>query len=164
MAKDDCAGLLEYVSKVSNFSHTYGKYHKWLKENGKCFTVKKGYKPSKRIQKKLETFEAEVKGCYGNSLRAALYDYDKELQYYEGYFIDEKVPIPIEHAWTVDKKTGQVVDSTVLGAWTKIEDKEPGEINYFGLPIPNEYVMKESLRDSCYTPRLGQYWSEEVKK
>jgi hypothetical protein len=159
MASNGCAELLEYIGKAATFSiPVYGGYHKWLKKRGKCFTMEKGYRPSKRIKKTLDSFEPEIKGCYGNSMRAALYDYNKDLQYYEGYYISKEVPIPIEHAWTVDKKTGRVVDPTVL-AWEK-----HGEISYFGTAIPNEYIMVKTMKDECYMPRIGQYWNEEVRK
>lgn len=160
----NCDELLTYISKAAKFTiPVYGGYHKWLKKNGKCFTMKKGYRPTSRVQKVLDSFEAENKGCYGNSMRAALYDFDKDLQYYEGYYISKEVPIPIEHAWTVDKKTGKVVDATVLGPW-KEAGREHGDITYFGTPIPNKYIMTESLRDECYMPRIGQYWSEKVEE
>ena len=163
MTKTKCGGLLEYVNMSAKVTQPYGSYHQWLKKNGKCFTLKRGHKYSKRIKDKLESVEAHPSGCYGNSIRATIHDYDKELQYYEGYYISEGVPIPLEHAWTVDRNTGKVVDATIIGVWDKKkEHKNYGEVNYFGVPIPNEYVMAQSLKDSCYTARLGQYWKEKV--
>ena len=61
----------------------------------------------------------EAKNCFGNAANLAiatdLYGSDNErgrFQYFEGYGMTPGLGLTVEHAWCIDRRTGQVVDNT----------------------------------------------------
>src|SRR5437899_3325324 len=71
-----------------------------------------------------------MKQCYTNSLKLALRN--KAYTYVEGYAVYPKVPVPLEHAWCIDKEE-RVVDRT----WHYEEGTE-----YFGVPFTADQVKR----------------------
>lgn len=74
--------------------------------------------------------------CFMNA--AHLAD-DPDYTYVEGFAIPDGVPIPMHHAWCVDKD-GNVVDNT----W-----KKPGKA-YFGIPFTNGYLWSSLAKTQTY--------------
>jgi hypothetical protein len=68
--------------------------------------------------------------CFGNSMPYAITR--KDVFYAEGYAMEPKVPIPIQHAWLVDR-TGAVIDAT----W---DDNK--EHVYFGIAFKHSLVSE----------------------
>ncbi len=77
--------------------------------------------------------------CYYNSWKSARSN--DNLEYCEGLAWKNDLPIALEHAWILDKRTGNVIDRT----WRDVEDA-----CYVGFVIPKEDVA-ESLRRSPHT-------------
>ena len=104
-----------------------------------------------------ETRPADVKlgakkECFSNAARLALER--SNLTYVEGYaMINDRLPLPIAHAWCVDKK-GRVVDNT----WEK-----PG-LAYFGVPFKKSYLAKKLSETGVYGILSGSVGSSDFLK
>lgn len=104
-----------------------------------------------------ETRPADVKlgakkECFSNAARLALER--SNLTYVEGYaMINDGLPLPIAHAWCVDKK-GRVVDNT----WEK-----PG-VAYFGVPFKTSYLAKKLSETGVYGILSGSVGSSDFLK
>jgi len=108
-----------------------------------------------------DEFEAmEPKQCFGNAFNLVLAN--RDLTYVEGYGISNSVPIPIQHAWAVDK-SGNVVDPT----WAN-----PEERSYFGIPFKFDFVRDTVIEKETYGviddwargwPLLTELWKEPEK-
>lgn len=75
--------------------------------------------------------------CYRNAALLALENDD--FTYVEGVALPDFAPIPIEHAWVVDKK-GRVIDNT----W-----KTPGS-EYIGIPISQSELSRMLVETEVY--------------
>lgn len=104
-----------------------------------------------------ETRPADVKlgakkECFSNAARLALER--SNLTYVEGYaMINDRLPLPIAHAWCVDKK-GRVVDNT----W-----ENPG-VAYFGVPFKTSYLAKKLSETGVYGILSGSVGSSDFLK
>jgi predicted ABC-type ATPase len=78
------------------------------------------------------------KECFKNAFQLASNSPDK-YTYVEGYASPAGVPIPIHHAWVVDKD-GKVIDNT----WRK-----PGEA-YIGVAFSNKYMLNNAFETGTY--------------
>lgn len=79
-----------------------------------------------------------------------------EYSYCEGYAISEKLPIPLMHAWCVDKK-GNVVDPT----WHENTATIP--TGYFGIVLNGDFVL-ETLGITRHYGILDHLFFPEVRK
>lgn len=70
------------------------------------------------------------RACFSNSISYAITRED--VFYAEGYAIDPEIPIPIQHAWLVDRE-GAVIDTTWDNAREHI---------YFGIAFTRSFVSK----------------------
>ena len=104
-----------------------------------------------------ETRPADVelgakKECFSNAARLALER--SNLTYVEGYaMINDRLPLPIAHAWCVDKK-GRVVYNT----W-----ENPG-VAYFGVPFKTSYLAKKLSETGVYGILSGSVGSSDFLK
>jgi len=124
----------DFVSKVSELIHTmknarpewkYVSTEDFIHQNGKKFDyVMPGVKKGKMGQ------------CYKNAYH--LMDITPGLTYVEGYAVSGDLPLPLMHAWCVDKN-GVVYDST----W------DNGK-SYLGVQFKREFVTKTILRRKVY--------------
>lgn len=134
------------------------RFQRWFLDNAKTF---------KRVDKELsnkfsEKIQAQIKNCYYNSWRVANTDFT--LDYYEGFVIDNELPIPIEHSWLVDKR-GFVIDPTLIISGERFRKQmkkygggEKDGVNrigteYFGVKFTNEQINKFAIE----TKRTGSY-------
>ena len=87
--------------------------------------------------------KGKAKQCFNNAHDLAL---KRGLTYVEGYAMRI---IPIEHAWCVDPKTGEVIDNT----WS-----DPETASYFGVPFKTDFVTDTVVHQGYYgilgNPRL----------
>lgn len=79
----------------------------------------------------------EEKLCYQNAFDLALCN--SKYTYCEGFAVPRCVPMPIAHAWVVDKD-GNVIDNT----W------KDGGVEYFGVPFKTNDVQKTILSKNSY--------------
>lgn len=73
----------------------------------------------------------KLRDCFANAGRLALRNH--RFIYCEGFAVrggDNKLPIPLEHAWVLDRETGRFVDVT----W-----RDEGGA-YFGIPFKTEFL------------------------
>lgn len=116
-----------YLSSVHNMGVSRAKESVVL-IHGKQYTPQK--LPSKYKM-------AQAKKCFQNAFELA--NSNPELTYVEGFAVPDFVPIPIHHAWTVDKQ-GKVVDNT----W-----KTPGA-EYMGVPFELPFIYKVQTETEQY--------------
>lgn len=104
----------------------------------------------------LEAFEntaktPQIKQCFYNSQSLAL---DGGLGYAEGYVLNARLPVPIEHGWNT-LPSGKVVDVTLREFWAKntckpkklLERARENQANaYLGIQFPAEEIQKSWLR------------------
>lgn len=138
--------------------NTHYKFQKWFLDKAQVFN-RVDKQQSEFLSKKIQ---AEIKNCYYNSWRVANTDFS--LNYYEGFVIDEELPIPIEHSWLVDSR-GFVIDPTLIisGDRFKKQMKKYGGgekdgsnrlgSEYFGVKFTNEQVNKFAIE----TKKTGSY-------
>lgn len=92
------------------------------------------------------------KECFANAAKLALER--SNLTYVEGYaMVNDRLPLPIAHAWCVDKK-GRVVDNT----W-----ENPG-VAYFGVPFKTSYLAKKLSETGVYGILSGSVGSSDFLK
>lgn len=139
--------LLDYLNGILRLHYpVYGEkdtpgwgFYNWILKTGKLFTEKED------AEKYHQEFKKVFKGCYFNAQVMALDN--KELTYYEGWRITEKVGIPMEHAFNIVE--GKVVDIT----WAD-------GIEYFGIEVPIMFVTGEFIKRRTAHPVLFQLWEE----
>lgn len=143
--------------KKNGTKNFHYKFQKWFLDNAKSFT-KVDRKQSELLSKKVL---AQVKNCYYNSWRGANSDFS--LDYYEGFVIDKKIGIPLEHSWLVNKK-GFVIDPTLIisGDMFNKQMKKYGDTfkdrnrigsEYFGIKFTNGQINKYAIKTEmtgCY--------------
>ncbi len=118
--------LLEYISELEQMTSRSqaGKFHKWLKCEGKLFTnisnnhIIKNVKPI-------------IKRCYDNCSKAVIRN--NNFLYYEGYVFTD-LGIPVEHAFLINENN-QVVDPTLNILGVK-------GLEYYGINIPKYDLVK----------------------
>ncbi len=79
----------------------------------------------------------KAKECFMNAYHLATSG--KGMTYVEGYATPEGVPLPIHHAWVVDRG-GRVVDNT----W-----KEPGT-SYFGVHLSEKFLLERAVKTRVF--------------
>jgi len=113
---------LEIETSIFNTGHNnfaYRSIGEFILKNGICYS---------QISKKKYP-KGATKQCFRNAYKLA--ERDDGLTYVEGYALTSNIPIPLMHAWVVDKD-GAVIDNT----W------RPVGVEYFGVPFDIQYVNK----------------------
>lgn len=124
------------------------QYLRWFMETGKYYEdIATEYPYTyKRVN---------MKDCFANSQYHA---FNHNLAYIEGYYVCNKVPLPLEHAFNIDGG-GQVIDVTNLKF-------NLGACEYFGVEIPKdvleEYIFDDSISD--FIPPLQYYYYDHILK
>ena len=109
----------------------YGGPQDYVRSEGNEFEV-----PPEPPQIKLMT----PRECYANATHMMLRN-SRKYDYVEGFYASNHLPMPIEHAWLVEKNTGHVVDPTL--GWQPTA-------RYMGVAYPKEFVMKKMLKNKYY--------------
>lgn len=115
------------------------------------------FKPDTDSSKSIRSYKSllpsiQIKSCFRNSLLASLMFPD--LDYYEGWYITENIPIPFEHAFNI--KDGSVID------FTSHKFKIP-VVEYYGVVIPKE-ILEEYVNTEQYLTPLQYYFQQISKK
>jgi len=120
----------EFLSAQDAISKT--SFASFLLDNG-CF-----YRPSPLEP---DVIPGEPRECYKNATTLAV-EYPDRYIYCEGYAVCEGIPIPIEHAWVVDRtRKNVVVDNT----WTDNKG-----VAYFGVEIELEKLVERLAEQGLY--------------
>lgn len=124
--------LLKYISELENMTSRSqaGKFHKWLKCEGKLFT-------NISNNHNVKNLEPIIKRCYDNCSKAVIRN--TNYLYYEGYVFTD-LGIPIEHAFLINKENNKVVDPTLSILGVK-------GLEYYGINIPKYDLVKLLLNN-----------------
>ena len=143
--------LYDTVKQMADIFSTMNKREGYKYSSSEDLVLKQGkfFTPEKRP----ENIElGPKKECFANASKLALERSD--LTYVEGYaMINDRLPLPIAHAWCVDKK-GRVIDNT----WEK-----PG-VSYFGVPFKTNYLAKKLSETSVYGILSGSVGTSDFLK
>ena len=143
--------LHDTVKQMADIYSTMNKREGYKYSSSEDLVLKQGkfFTPEKRP----ENIElGSKKECFANASRLALERSD--LTYVEGYaMINDRLPLPIAHAWCVDKK-GRVIDNT----WEK-----PG-VSYFGVPFKTSYLAKKLSETGVYGILSGSVGTSDFLK
>lgn len=95
----------------------------------------------------------ERKMCYMNAYNFVLDN--SEYDYVEGYMLLEGIPLLIEHAWVVNKKTGQPVEVTTPNK----------AVGYFGVRYSRKEMIRWVLKTGYYGIHfVGELYNAEILK
>lgn len=143
--------LYDTVNQMADIYSTMNKREGYKYSSSEDLVLKQGkfFTPEKRP----ENIElGSKKECFANASKLALERSD--LTYVEGYaMINDRLPLPIAHAWCVDKK-GRVIDNT----WEK-----PG-VSYFGVPFKTSYLAKKLSETGVYGILSGSVGTSDFLK
>lgn len=143
--------LHDTVKQMADIFSTMNKREGYKYSSSEDLVLKQGkfFTPEKRP----ENIElGSKKECFANASKLALERSD--LTYVEGYaMINDRLPLPIAHAWCVDKK-GRVIDNT----WEK-----PG-VSYFGVPFKTSYLAKKLSEAGVYGILSGSVGTSDFLK
>lgn len=143
--------LHDTVKQMADIFATMNKREGYKYSSSEDLVLKQGkfFTPEKRP----ENIElGSKKECFANASKLALERSD--LTYVEGYaMINDRLPLPIAHAWCVDKK-GRVIDNT----WEK-----PG-VSYFGVPFKTSYLAKKLSETGVYGILSGSVGTSDFLK
>ena len=143
--------LFESVKQMADIFSTMNKREGYKYSSSEDLVLKQGkfFTPEKRPDG-IEL--GPKKECFANAAKLALER--SNLTYVEGYaMVNDRLPLPIAHAWCVDKK-GRVVDNT----WEK-----PG-VAYFGVPFKTSYLAKKLSETGVYGILSGSVGSSDFLK
>jgi hypothetical protein len=99
-----------------------------------------------RVSRQRPPAMGKIKECFMNAQRLAIFD-PQHYRYAEGWAIDDGLPIPILHAWCVNR-LGLVVDPTWHG--------RPGR-HYYGAVIDIDYVLERQLATGVFHAMIDDW-------
>jgi hypothetical protein len=94
--------------------------------------------------------------CFMNAQKFCISNLD--AKYYEGYWASGC--FPVWHGWVV--LDGQVIDFTAEACDRYCKRNgmgrpDPAELDYFGVHIPTEFILKRIVADPVWSDRLSEY-------
>lgn len=126
------------------------EFYRWALKNGQSFTGDDRDRQKEREVIDAHQMRIHIKECFYNAQILAVQQ--KDLQYYEGWYVTE-LSIPFEHGFLVHDK--RVIDLTAN--MKNIAVKE-----YFGIPISTNFVRDFILKHEIAASLLGVYWGENI--
>ena len=130
--------LLQYMRSVTLVRTSIPGGDKYKYKGMEDFVLKNGkFYPISKRKVKL----GRIKECFSNAAKLAIDD--SSLIYCEGYFLSKKLPIPIYHAWVIDRE-GKVIDNTIR------VQKDEGTRLYYGVEFSTEYLCATVLSKGTY--------------
>jgi hypothetical protein len=145
---------VELMMRRGKHEHA-SKFYEWVLMEGRKFDKKDMGELTAEEKHLVDSIKPRVrpKQCYYvNQLLATS---DKRVKYWEGWVIDKRVLIPLEHSWVTIN--GKVVDLVC----EKIKS-EP--VEYFGVQVPTSFVAKNMLRTGVAQDVLSRFYFSEVEK
>lgn len=90
-------------------------------------------KPKYEVKPQDNGFFSEIKGCFANSARYLMTHHrESEIVYYEGFYWDDFIPLPLPHAWL--EIDGKLFDPT-------LREKQEKRI-YYGVKIKTQELLR----------------------
>lgn len=126
------------------------EFYRWVLKSGQSFTGNDRDRQKEREVIDSHHMRIHVKECFYNAQLLAVQQ--KDLHYYEGWYVADVI-LPFEHGFLVHD--GRVID--VTANMKNISVKE-----YFGIPIPTNYIQDFILKHKIATSLLGIYWGKNV--
>lgn len=141
---------------VNNFVALGVDSYRWLAENGIGFDSRLDSRTDEVLSAWRKRAKPRRRQCYKNSQLLACSK--PEYTYWEGFWCDEGVGIPIAHAWNV--RDNQVVDLTADTLLAEMVIEEPRHTWYFGVPIATDWLESALFRDRVHCDFLTHwiYW------
>lgn len=137
--KNNLELLLEKIKEQANLSDKIYRNRDDLRyKSPHSLVLKLGRPFTKRIK---PPFEGQIKACYKNCFNA-LSQY-LNLEYCEGFAIDNQLPIAVYHAWLVNE-AGEVIDPT----W--VDEKSKTSV-YYGIIFNRDYVIEMYEKNKTYS-------------
>lgn len=142
----DQVGIIDYLSQMIQItSARQRRFYSAIYHNGKHYgPAVEGYN--------YEDYETTIKACFSNSLGAWMENND--FQYVEGFYITKGIPLTLEHAWNVSKKSGNVYD------FTSVPNNIP-VLERFGVKISDEDLFTFLSSDHVGTITPLQFIARE---
>lgn len=142
------AGMtVEHLKLINSIDARNTDYYSWLAAQGLVFENIE-YLP------KYYMLRVKQKQCFANSAIIAL---STGFDYYEGYYVNEELPIPLPHAFNVDPATGAAFDATVQKFGFNI-------VEWFGVKVPREALLDWLDAEEPYATPLEYYYKKYIKK
>jgi hypothetical protein len=147
---------LTYRELHSRASSSHVEYYDFVLNNCIAFEkaeLAKNFQVTKNFSKR---FRPKPKECFKNAQLLAIYNDD--IQYYEGFAYREI--IPFEHAWVVvgDKVVDVTLEASNRKAKREKIELPEGNVVYFGMHIPTEYLRKYLIKTEIHNSVLYDYF------
>jgi hypothetical protein len=133
-----------YLNKLYEMTNQH--MYKWILQKGRAFGQLAKQAELREIIKEYR-YSTQSRQCYYNSQMMAISS-NGEIDYYEGYYLTEHLPIPLEHGFNVYK--GKVIDTTAY--------KKFGVAEYFGVKIPLSFIRKIIAETGMAEALLWRYY------
>jgi hypothetical protein len=146
---------LEALREMMKDNPNAREFYEWVLREGREFKPKDFGELTKEEKRTIEDIKPCVrpKQCYYVNQILAIED--KKIQYYEGWVIDKKIPIPLEHSWALIN--GKIVDLV-----SKKIRNEP--IEYFGVHVPTIFIAENMVRTGMAQEILGRFFFSKKEK
>ncbi len=137
--------IINYLRKIKdlNVSKNHKKVYEYLIKNGTQFN-KKDISYTEDFIK----LHIRQKQCFYNSQFISLLNCNDNIPYYEGFYICNKINLPLEHGWNI--KNACVIDTTASKFKLDV-------VEYFGLHIPNNYILEAIEKNKTVNSLLWDY-------
>jgi hypothetical protein len=142
--------IKEYLQTLSklNLNDKQKMFYEHILQNGVEYKIK----ADKSVVNEYSVINgAQIKQCFRNSLLLALSC--NELEYVEGYYVFNDIPLSLEHAWNT-------ADDIVIDTTANLLKGEVSE--YFGIKIPKSVLRKYLKTNQILTPL--QYYLQKTLK
>ncbi|MAH46017.1 hypothetical protein CMI37_09305 [Candidatus Pacearchaeota archaeon] len=142
--------IKNYLKDLLRITHGKQKeFYEWVIRTGKSFEWEEITDPKMRDMLRMYRCGDKSRQCYYNSQLASL---NTPLDYYEGWYVTENLPIPLDHGFNI--YNGKVVDYTAYGKF-KVEE-------YFGVHVPDNFILSFMDKTGMSDALLGRYYGEVI--
>jgi len=138
--------IKQYLQEFNKLSKGKGHYGYALK-CGNSFSSPGKLTPNEKKLLKKCRYSTKSRECYYNSQMLNICN--PKFKYYEGWYLFEDIPIPLEHGFNVIN--GKVVDTT------QFTERKSRKRNYFGINIPSKFVRKNMEETEMAEAMLYKY-------
>ena len=141
---------------VESFAFMGDRGHKLLLEKGEHFLNRTPVKEVPEAKKWASREHPKKKECFMNAQKFCISHLN--TKYYEGYWAASLVPV--WHGWVV--LDGKVIDFTAEACEKYLKKQghdfpDAETLDYFGVHIPTEFILKRIVDDPVWTDRLSDY-------
>ena len=145
--------IRQYLSKLKMFTNMK-TYMTWVLKKGKSFSSPGKLTAKGKQDIKESRYSTRARECYYNAQMLAIND--SRYKYYEGWYLWEDIPIPLEHGFNV--RAGKVIDTT------QHSQNKQRKRSYFGVHIPTSFIRKNMQETGMAEAILHTYFRHTQKK